>query len=289
MTIPEDPWIAAMCRGDYSTAWAINDDILRQRDPTTRDDPNLPYHLRWVWDGRPFRNRHVLVRCYHGLGDTLQFARYLTPLRSQVASLTVEVQPELLSLLATVPGPDRLIPFAPDNPAPPSECDLDIMELAHALRLPPEIGPPVISWPSPLSLPRGTIGLCWRAGDWNSERSVDADLFRGLTTHPCVALHPSLTHLPVLNPAGCPSDVAGTSALIGGLDLVVTVDTMVAHLAGTQGKPVWLLLKYHADWRWMKGRDDSPWYPSVRLYRQPRPGDWSAVIAGVEADLAARP
>jgi hypothetical protein len=212
----------------------------------------------------------------------------LAPLRAAVASLTVEVQPELLSLLAAMPGPDRLIPFASDNPTPPSECDLEMMELAHALRLPPEIGPAAISWDASPPLPRGTIGLCWRAGDWHSERSIDADLFRGVTARSCVALHPSPTHLPVLNPAGCPRDIAGTAAVIGGLDLVVTVDTMVAHLAGTQGRPVWLLLKHHADWRWMDGRDDSPWYPSMRLYRQPSPGDWSTVIAAVEADLASR-
>src|ERR1700712_52841 len=129
----ETEWMAAMRRGAFATAWAVNDHVLRQRDPATRDDPNLPYHLRWVWDGRPFRNRHVLIRCYHGLGDTLQFARYLPRIRPLVASLTVEVQPELLPLLASVPGPDRLIPFDPAHPAPAAaDCDIEIMELAHA-------------------------------------------------------------------------------------------------------------------------------------------------------------
>src|ERR1700712_2787041 len=128
----ETEWMAAMRRGDFATAWAINDGVLAARDPATRDDPRLPYPLRWVWDGRSLENRHMLVRCYHGLGDTLQFARTLPVLRRHVASLAVEAQPELLGLLATIPGPDRLIPFILDAPAPPSECDIEIMEIPHA-------------------------------------------------------------------------------------------------------------------------------------------------------------
>src|SRR3954454_22907480 len=88
----ESEWLTAMRRGDYAAAWAINDAVLAARDAATRDDPRVPYHLRWVWDGRPYRQRDVLIRCYHGLGDTLHFARYLPALRPHVASLTVEAQ-----------------------------------------------------------------------------------------------------------------------------------------------------------------------------------------------------
>jgi hypothetical protein len=281
-------WVAAMRRGDHASAWVINDAVLAARDPAARDDPRLPYHLRWVWDGRPFRNRHVLIRCYHGLGDTLQFARYLPRLRPLVASLTVEVQPELLPLLATIPGPDRLIPFDPANPAPAAECDLEIMELAHALRLPPETGPFPLLCADPSRLPGGTIGLRWQAGEWDLERSIDPDLLAELTSRPCISLQPTKTHLPVLNVEGCTRSVVETAAHISGVELVITVDTMVAHLAGALNKPVWVLLKHDADWRWMADRYTSPWYPSMRLYRQRTPGDWASVIASIAADLAER-
>ena len=291
MKRPEDhnaAWVAAMRVGDYATAWDINDAVLAARDPSARDDPRLPYHLRWVWDGRSFLNRHVLIRCYHGLGDTLQFARYLPQIRCLAASLTVEVQPELLPLLTTIPGPDRLIPFDPARPAPAAECDLEIMELAHALRLPPETGPFPLLHVDPSRLPNGTIGLRWRAGEWDPERSIDPDRLAELTGRPCVSLQPGSTHLPVLNAEGCTSDVVETAALISGAALVITVDTMIAHLAGALYKPVWVLLKHDADWRWQSGRLDSPWYPSMRLYRQRASGDWASVIASVAADLGAR-
>jgi hypothetical protein len=279
-------WLAAMRRGDHATAWSINDAVLAARDPADRDNPLLPYHLRWVWDGRSFLNRHVLIRCYHGLGDTLQFARYLPRIGRLAASLTVEVQPELLPLLTSIPGPDRIIPFDPANPAPAAECDLEIMELAHALRLPPETGPFPLLRTSPSRQPRGTIGLCWRAGEWDPERSIHPDMLAELTSRPCVSLQPCKTHLSVLNVEGCTRDIVETAALISGVELVITVDTMIAHLAGALNRPVWVLLKHDADWRWMSEREDSPWYPSARLYRQRIPGDWTPVIASVAADLA---
>src|SRR5690242_16871168 len=99
--------MAAMRRGDFAAAWRINDAVLAARDPRGRDDPRLPYHLRWVWDGRSVWDRHVLVRCYHGLGDTLQFARYLPALRARARSVTLECQPPLLPLLASLPAVDR--------------------------------------------------------------------------------------------------------------------------------------------------------------------------------------
>ncbi len=276
-----------MRRGDHGQAWSVNDAVLAARDPATRDDPCLPYHLRWVWDGRAYRDRHVLVRCYHGLGDTLQYARYLTVLRRRVASLTIETQPALLPLLATIPGPDRLVPFVADAPIAPSECDIEIMELSHALRLAPSAAPPPYIHVAAIHGTPGAVGLCWQAGDWDTGRSIAPALLAPLAEmRPLVALSPGPTNLPVLNPGGTGS-LPATAALIAGLDLVITVDTMIAHLAGALNRPTWLLLKHAADWRWMENRTDSPWYPSMRLYRQPAPGDWSSVVAQVAADLTA--
>jgi len=93
----------------------------------------------------------------------------------------------------------------------------------------------------------------------------------------------------VSNPAGCPADMGETAALVAAVDLVITVDTMIAHLAGAMGRPTWLLLKAEPDWRWDPARRDTPWYPTMRLYPQAARGDWSSVLAAVRADLAAPP
>lgn len=309
-------WLAAMRRGDYAAAWAISDAVLAARAPAERDDPRLPYHLRWVWDGRPFRGRHVLVRCYHGLGDTLQFARFLPLLRAQVASLRVEMQPELLPMLAAVAGPDELLPFRAAAPLPPSECDIEIMELGHALRislddaarcrvaLPRYQGTngerangPASALCRPLGR-RARLGLCWRAGDWDDARSVPLPALAACCTVApldlvCLQRGPAVAeaHLPgaprFTNPDDRSMAIAGTAALIAGLDLVITVDTMVAHLAGTLGCPTWLLLKRDADWRWMDGRADTPWYPSIRLFRQRLAGDWGEPLAQIAEALRA--
>ena len=279
-------WDAAMRRGDYHLAWDLSDAVRRTNDPAGRDDPALPYHRRWVWDGRRFDGRHVLVRCYHGFGDTLQFLRYLPALRHRAASVTVEIQPELLPLAAGMADVDRFVAFDPAHPLPPAECDLEIMELAAALRIEPWALPPPYLPAAHMPGPERLVGLCWQAGGWDPERTVPSALFAPLADWPCVTLCPGPTTLAVRNPAGCPATIAETAALVASLQLVITVDTMVAHLAGALGVPTWLLLKHQADWRWMAERSDSPWYPSLRLYRQAAPGGWAGVMARVAGDLA---
>jgi len=103
---------------------------------------------------------------------------------------------------------------------------------------------------------------------------------------PCVTLMTEPTSLDVLNRNGCPFDMAATAALVGGSDLVITVDTMIAHLAGAMGRPTWLLLKAEADWRWPVQDRHTPWYPFTRIYAQPSAGDWASVLAEVRRDLA---
>lgn len=270
---------------DYPLAWSVCERSLEERDPTTRDDPSLPYHLRWVWDGRPFEGRHVLVRCYHGLGDTIQFARYLPLLRDKAASVTVEVHPRLVPLLSGTEGID-LVPFDPARPLPPSECDIEIMELAFALRAAPDrTCVPYLS-AAPAILPKGTIGVCFKAGDWDLERSVPEYLLRPICVgHHCLTLNPEPTELPVLNQQGCAFDLAVTASLVASVDLVITVDTMIAHLAGALGKPTWLLLKHEPDWRWAPHTGRSDWYPAMRLFAQPHPGAWAPVVQQVAREL----
>lgn len=281
-----DPWTNAMRRGDFPAAWAIADAALRRRDPALRDDPRLPYHLRWVWDGRPFAGRDVLVRCYHGLGDTLMFSRFLPLLARRAARVTVEMQPHLVPLFRGFPGIDRLVPFDVAHPLPPQDCDIEIMELPLALRAGPSDAPlPALDIVAPAALPPGTVGLCWGAGDWDARRSVPEAMFAPFCTGPALSLMPGPTALPVLNPAGCPLDIMQTAQLVAGCALVVTVDTMIAHLAGILGRPVWLLVQHDPDWRWPIQAECTPWYPTMRVWRQSAPGDWTGVIGRAVAAL----
>ena len=155
--------------------------------------------------------------------------------------------------------------------------------------------PYLTALPAPLArVRRFNVGLCWRAGDWDPLRSVPLDLLHAACDLPLVGLwsvqHPSVeaerASLRPAVPTG--ADAMRTAAAIAALDLVVTVDTMVAHLAGALGKPTWLLLRHDCDWRWMEHRADSPWYPSMRLYRQEREGEWEAPLTRLASDLRLR-
>lgn len=299
-----------MRRGNFAGAWEISDAVLRARVDAGRSCAHLPRHEQWVWNGRPLAGRRVLVRCYHGLGDTVQFLRYLPWLkgRAGAAEVILWVQPALRELAATVRGVDRLLPLhdgAPD--AGWSDADVEIMELPHLFRstletLPAEV-PYLHADPAPLARkPSGrlAVGLVWRAGDWDERRSVPAGLLASMLNEkrvPGVALHllqRGTTALAEWPMADRPADVSGhddvtaAARVMRALDLVITVDSLPAHLAGALGVPVWTLLHADADWRWMAAhREDSPWYPTMRLFRQDprRPGDWEPVLARVAAAL----
>jgi hypothetical protein len=279
-------WTGAMRAARYDDAWAIEAAILADHDPATRDDPRAPYHRRWVWDGTPLAGRDVLVRCYHGLGDTIQFARYLPALCEVAASVTVEAPGRLLPLLATVAGKADLTAFDQAAPAVARDAAVEITELAFALRLAPDAVPIPYLSATRAALPAGTTGLCYAAGDWDASRNVPPALLDELCRlGSTLSLVARPTDLPVLNPEGCPFDIGATAALVAGCGQVVTVDTMIAHLAGALGRPTWLMLKHDPDWRWDPASRTSAWYPTMRVVAQRTPGDWAGVVGSVAADL----
>jgi hypothetical protein len=245
-----DDWFTHMRRGDFAAAWEISD------------------RLRDVWDGTPLANRRVLIRCDHGLGDTIQFARFFPLVKAIAAECTILAQPSLLPLLQLPPG----------NPEAEHDVEVECMELAHVFRVTVDTIPPApylhvdpYLWSSGRFGRR--IGIVWRAGDWDPKRSIPRETIERLFDLPYTfhSLQRGESDLPA-------DDPLSTARVMRALDLVITVDTMTAHLAGALGVPVFTLLPHEHDWRWMDGRTDSPWYPSMRLFRQPRAGDWDSVI-----------
>jgi hypothetical protein len=285
-------WFAAMRRGDWEAAWRATDrlELPRRAQQQEPGFERQPEHLRW--DGTAPTGRTVLVRCEHGLGDTLQFMRFLPQLGA--ARVHFLVQPALLRLLQGAPGLGEVRNCWTDDPLPPHEVDMEVMELPYALRTTPATLPPPYphlhgQLPTRLDLElvddgRLRVGLLWAVSDWGHDRSaplaalapllaIDEVQFYSLQQGQA-ARDPLLRKLDIVRLSSRTSEIEVAAAAMCQLDLVICTDAMPAHLAATLGRPTWVLLKHDADWRWMEGREDSPWYPSMRLFRQPRPGDW---------------
>src|ERR1700730_9596920 len=135
--LDDDPWLAAMRGGNFAEAWRISDEILNRRQRTGEAGWPAPRHLQFIWTGASLEGQRVLVRCYHGLGDTLQFIRFAAPLRARAREVTVWAQPALVELISTAPGVDRVLPLHEGTVAADYDVDIEIMELSHALRLTP--------------------------------------------------------------------------------------------------------------------------------------------------------
>ena len=258
----------------------------------------LPRHLQWVWNGAPLGGGRVLVRCYHGLGDTIQFVRFVRLLKPAATHVTVLGQAQLLPLLRTVAGVDAVLQLDERAYEAKDEVEIEIMELPHALRitlatLPTDV-PYIHVNPRRVACerrPRPRVGLVWQSGSWDTARSVAPALieqltgvngidFRILQRGPALAAwRGTAAHIPVIH------DILDEAAELLCLDLLICVDTLSAHLAGALGVTTWLLLPLPADWRWMVKREDTPWYPTMRLFRQSRAGDWQSVIARIAVEL----
>lgn len=233
------------------------------------------------WRGEPLAGRSLLVWVEQGLGDQIMMARFIAPLRAAGARVTLACNPALARLFA--PLADEIIAIGPGERLDvarhdywsryfslPEHLGVTLETLSDAPYLPADPGPNT-----------GRIGLMWSSsatGPLAQMKNLPAELAQIWLDRGFVSLRPEDSG------AG---DFADTAAIMAGLDLVITVDTAVAHLAGALGRPVWILLPYRRlDWRWMGGRTPSPWYRTARLFRQPGLGDWESVTRQVDESLA---
>jgi tetratricopeptide (TPR) repeat protein len=253
--------------------------------------------------------KHVLICAEQGFGDTIQFARYAGMLARAGATVSLAVDPELKSLLQQTGDVAKVIAFGEEEPAFDLVTAFPSLPLAFHTELTsipadtPYLRAPatqLAAWRKRLGGTRKPrIGICCWGSRHISHRSIPIAALAPVLKRTDVELHllqkeisPSdrtwlAAHPAVHEHSDALADFADTAALISHLDLVITIDTAVAHLAGALARPVWIMLQFSADWRWLIGRDDSPWYPTARLFRQPRRGDWDAVVAAVSQALDA--
>jgi hypothetical protein len=301
--LPMDAWTGHMRRGDFAAAWELSDAVLRARNGAP--SWHLPRHEQSIWNGAPLAGKRVLVRCYHGLGDTVQFIRYAPLLAEMAAEVIVWVQPELQALVRTVRGVDRVLPLHDGTPDAEFDADVEIMELPHICRTHLGSIPAAVPYlhvdpgtlpaapPNGASRPNLAVGLVWQGGNWDARRSIPASLAARLAKVPGVSIYVLQRGKALADwPRGAGTvagsdDVTEAARLMRSLGLIISIDSLPAHLAGALGVPVWTLLPADADWRWLEDRADTPWYPTMRLFRQAadRPGGWDPVIARVEAEL----
>jgi len=245
------------------------------------------------WRGEALEGKSILVWVEQGFGDQIQMARFAAVLKTRgAARVTLGCRPQLAHLFSALEGCDAVVPVAPR--AVVSVAPHDVW--SRYLSLPEPLGVTLETLPAApyLAAPadrrgrwagaaRGArVGLVWQASPTGfnaANKGLPRDLAQRILDRGAISLQPEDTGA---------DDFADTAAIIEALDLVVSIDTAAAHLAGAMGKPCWTLLPYiHCDWRWLRERPDSPWYPSMTLYRQTQAGDWSATVDRVLADLAA--
>ena len=278
------------------------------------------------WQGEDLGGKTILLHGEQGLGDALQFMRFVPVVKALGANVVLEVDRSLVRLAGTLAAADAII--AAGDEIPRVDCCCPLMSLpgmfkTDASNMPSRV--PYLradpasakTWKERLANhSQLRVGLCWAGGPGFSRPRVD-----GARTNRAFARSVTLQHLaplgalddivlvslqkgeaakqlqelvlqsvlPVMDWTGEIGDFADTAALVDALDLVISVDTSVAHLAGALGKPVWLLHKFDGSWQWLIDRDDSPWYPTMRIFRQPKPGDWDSVVGAVKHALLARP
>ena len=267
-----------------------------QLNPAERHLASIPR-----WAGEDIAGKTILLHAEQGFGDTIQFARYAPLVKALGARVILAVQPALCRLLADAPGTDAVV--STGAAIPPHDVFCPLLSLPGVFGTTLETIPllvPLVANTETLS-PRPDrglqVGLVWAGSAGfvhDRARSVGLDAMGRLVDVPGVVLHSlqlpagTMGDRPIIDRMADVADFADTASRIAGLNLVIAVDSAVAHLAATMGKEVWLLSRFLGCWRWLQDRDDSPWYPSMRIYRQQSAGDWSSVIERVSGDLAQR-
>jgi tetratricopeptide (TPR) repeat protein len=313
--------LARLSTGDYSGGWA--DYEWRWQDLESwviQERRNFPQR-RWRGE-MPVDGKSVLLHAEQGYGDTIQFCRYATLLAERGAQVILEVQSALASLAASVAGVSSVTSHG--QPPPPFDYYSPLLSLPLAMQTRLEDIPATVPYLAPSEAHRRRwrellggrrtprVGLVWSGGcrpgrpelwSMNTRRNVplrqlhvlDVPGVEFYSLQKGQAAEAELAELEagqwdgprIMDMTHELHDFADTAALIEQLDLVISVDTATAHLAGALGKPVWILNRFDACWRWLRERSDSPWYPTARLYRQERPGEWDGVLERVKKDLIA--
>ena len=301
--------MALLARGDMAEGWAEYE--WRWQTPQMRRG-RRPF-AQPQWHGEAAAGRTLLIHAEQGFGDTLQFCRYGPMAGARGLRVVMEVERPLVRLLRDLPGVELVVGRGEKLPPFDLHCPLLSMPLALGTTMAtiPDGGAYLHADAAQMAAfqtrlgaavgDRPRIGLAWAgSARLHSPALAAVDRRRSVAPDrllPLVGLHGF--HFVSLQKGGpevpgdfsltdfmCEmEDFADTAALIASLDLVISVDTAVAHLAAALGKPVWVLERFDSCWRWLNGRRDSPWYPTVRLYRQPRPGDWDSVLTEVARDL----
>ena len=263
-----------------------------------------------LWDGALHPGARILLDAEQGLGDTIQFLRYVPLVKQTGATVLVECQPRLVPLLETVPEIDQVI--AAGSPLPSFDAHLPFLSLPVVFHTTLETIP---KWVPYLRVPQTKleswrrrvgaggfkkVGIAWAGSPTykkDRDRSLPLSEFAPLSGIPGIRLFSlqkmtgeselssGAAGLEIEDLEAGANEITDTAAAIQSLDLVIAADTMVAHMAGALGAPVWTLLPFAADWRWLLGREDTPWYPTMRLFRQSRPGEWRPVIERVAEAL----
>ena len=322
---PGDPQIRAnagqayLASGDLKAGFALFEE--RWNTPVMAGYLASRQFGRPHWLGQaPLEGRTLLLHSEQGWGDIFQFCRYAVLAAEQGARVQIEVQKPAVELMRTLKGVSEVIEFG--HPLPPFDFHCPVMSLPNAFgatlqTIPADVpylfAEParVVQWNErlgPKTRPR--VGLAWSSGvrpdqpelaAANGRRNLPFDELKGLAGLPVdfVSLQkgePAESEFaafdqaawngpPIRNVAADLQDWADTAALIAAVDLVVTVDTAVPHLAGAMGRPVWVMNRFDPCWRWLETRVDSPWYPTMRLFRQPSMGDWDSVLAEIRTEL----
>ncbi len=299
--------LSLLALGRYAEAWPGYE--RRWEMPGFRDADEAGQPVPKLPTLSDLAGKRVLLRWEQGRGDVIQFMRYATPVSRIAAAVTLCVYPELRELAATVPGVAGAITDADPEPAHDVAASLMSLPLVFATTLAsipariPYVTAPAerrARWRERLAATPGPrVGLCWWGSDHSRRSSIPLPLLAPLLRVPGIGFHAVQKDIPeahrgflaaapaLVDHSAALEDFADTAALLAELDLVITIDTAVAHLAGALGRPVWILLRRGADWRWLRERADSPWYPTARLFRQGADGTWEPVVAAAQAALIA--